>query len=357
MTILRSLEREKEISFDILVEAIEQALLTAYHKSPGAQTDARVELDRKSGHVTVYAAELDDEDQKVGEYDDTPEGFGRIAATTAKQIMLQRLRDAEDDIKFGEFSGKEGDIVSGVIQQGRDPQDVMVDLGRLEALLPAGERVPGERYVHGTRIRCLVISVRKGMRGPQVMLSRSHPNLVKKLFALEVPEIADGTVEICGIAREAGHRTKIAVRSTVPGVNAKGSCIGPMGQRVRAVMNELHGEKIDIVDFSEDPAEMVGHALSPARVTSVEVVDLAARSARVVVPDYQLSLAIGKEGQNARLAARLTGWRIDIRSDEAPAEPAIEPAVPVAPPLPRRTPEGAADRAQGAGQGGDAAGA
>ena len=321
MTILRSLEREKEISFDILVEAIEQALLTAYHKSPGAQTDARVELDRKTGHVTVFAAELDDEGQKVGEYDDTPEGFGRIAATTAKQIMLQRLRDAEDDIKFGEFSGKEGDIVSGVIQQGRDPQDVMVDLGRLEALLPSGERVPGERYVHGTRIRCLVISVRKGMRGPQVMLSRSHPNLVKKLFALEVPEIADGTVEICGIAREAGHRTKIAVRSTVPGVNAKGSCIGPMGQRVRAVMNELHGEKIDIVDFSEDPAEMVGHALSPARVSSVEIVDLAARSARVVVPDYQLSLAIGKEGQNARLAARLTGWRIDIRSDEAPAEP------------------------------------
>ena len=331
MTILRSLEREKEISFDILVEAIEQSLLTAYHKSPGAQSDARVELDRKTGHVTVYAAELDDEGKKVGEYDDTPEGFGRIAATTAKQIMLQRLRDAEDDIKFGEFSGKEGDIISGVIQQGRDPQDVMVDLGRLEALLPSGERVPGERYVHGTRIRCLVISVRKGMRGPQVMLSRSHPNLVKKLFALEVPEIADGTVEICGIAREAGHRTKIAVRSTVPGVNAKGSCIGPMGQRVRSVMNELHGEKIDIVDFSEDPAEMVGHALSPARVSSVEIVDLAARSARVVVPDYQLSLAIGKEGQNARLAARLTGWRIDIRSDEAPAEP----VVPVAPPLPR----------------------
>jgi N utilization substance protein A len=331
MTILRSLEREKEISFDILVEAIEQSLLTAYHKSPGAQSDARVELDRKTGHVTVFAAQLDDEGQKVGEFEDTPEGFGRIAATTAKQIMLQRLRDAEDDIKFGEFSGKEGDIISGVIQQGRDPQDVMVDLGRLEALLPSGERVPGERYVHGTRIRCLVISVRKGMRGPQVMLSRSHPNLVKKLFALEVPEIADGTVEICGIAREAGHRTKIAVRSTVPGVNAKGSCIGPMGQRVRAVMSELHGEKIDIVDFSEDPAEMVGHALSPARVSSVEIVDLAARSARVIVPDYQLSLAIGKEGQNARLAARLTGWRIDIRSDEAPAEP----VVPVAPPLPR----------------------
>jgi N utilization substance protein A len=333
MTILRSLEREKEISFDILVEAIEQALLTAYHKTPGAQPDARVELDRKTGHVTVLAAEVDEEGNKLSEYDDTPAGFGRIAATTAKQIMLQRLRDAEDDIKFGEFSGKEGDIISGVIQQGRDPQDVMVDLGRLEALLPAAERVPGERYEHGTRIKCLVISVRKGMRGPQVLLSRSHPNLVKKLFALEVPEIADGTVEICAIAREAGHRTKLAVRSTVPGVNAKGSCIGPMGQRVRNVMAELHGEKIDIVDYSDDPAEMVGHALSPARVSSVEIVDLASRSARVVVPDYQLSLAIGKEGQNARLAARLTGWRIDIRSDEAP--PRTDQRAPVAPPLDR----------------------
>ena len=279
--------------------------------------------------MTVFAAETDEEGNQVGEYDDTPEGFGRIAATTAKQIMLQRLRDAEDDIKFGEFSGKEGDIVSGVIQQGRDPQDVMVDLGRLEALLPSGERVPGEDYRHGTRIKCLVISVRKGMRGPQVMLSRSHPNLVKKLFALEVPEIADGTVEICAIAREAGHRTKLSVRTTVPGVNPKGSCIGPMGQRVRAVMNELNGEKIDIVDFSDDPAELVAHALSPARVSSVEIVDLRARSARVVVPDYQLSLAIGKEGQNARLAARLTGWRIDIRSDEAPADP----RPPVAPPV------------------------
>ena len=334
MTVLRALEREKEISFDILVEAIEQALLTAYHKTPGAVDKARVVLDRKSGHVTVLAAETDDEGNVVSEYDDTPDGFGRIAATTAKQVILQRLRDAEDDIKFGEFSGKEGDIVSGVIQQGRDPQDVMVDLGRLEALLPTAERVPGESYAHGERIRCLVVSVRKGMRGPQVMLSRTHPNLVKKLFALEVPEIADGTVEICGIAREAGHRTKIAVRTSVPGVNAKGSCIGPMGQRVRNVMNELHGEKIDIVDWSEDPAEMVAHALSPARVTSVEIVDLAARSARVVVPDFQLSLAIGKEGQNARLAARLTGWRIDIRSDEAPVAPPVAPGrPPVAPPV------------------------
>jgi N utilization substance protein A len=323
LSILRTLEREKEISFDVLVEAIEQALLTAYHKTPGAQQDARVELDRKTGHVTVYAAELDEEGNKIGEYDDTPDGFGRIAATTAKQIMLQRLRDAEDDIKFGEFSGKEGDIISGVIQQGRNPDDVMVDLGKLEALLPAGERVPGEKYTHGTRIKCIVVSVRKGMRGPQVTLSRTHPNLVKKLFALEVPEIADGSVEIAAIAREAGHRTKIAVHSTAPGVNAKGACIGPMGQRVRNVMAELHGEKIDIVDWSDDPATLVANALSPAQVTAVEIVSLAEKSARVVVPDFQLSLAIGKEGQNARLAARLTGWRIDIRSDEDP---------PVAPP-------------------------
>ena len=321
LSILRMLEREKEISFDVLVEAIEQAMLTAYHKTPGAQQHARVVLDRRSGHVSVLVRETDEEGNLISaEYDDTPQGFGRIAATTAKQIMLQRLRDAEDDIRFGEFAGKEGDIVSGVIQQGRNPDDVMVDLGKLEALLPVSERVPGESYVHGTRIKCLVISVRKGMRGPQITLSRSHPNLVKKLFALEVPEIADGTVEIAAIAREAGHRSKIAVHSTVAGVNAKGACIGPLGQRVRNVMAELNGEKIDIVDWSTDPAVLVASALSPARVSSVEIIDAAARSARVVVPDFQLSLAIGKEGQNARLAARLTGWRIDIRSDEeAPA--------------------------------------
>ncbi|EON23269.1 MULTISPECIES: transcription termination factor NusA [Nocardioides] len=318
LSILRMLEREKEISFDVLVDAIEQAMLTAYHKSPGSSEHARVELDRKSGHVRVMARDVDEDGTSSEEYEDTPADFGRIAATTAKQIMLQRLRDAEDDIRFGEFAGKEGDIVSGIIQQGRNPDDVMVDLGKLEAILPMGERVPGEEYKHGERIKCLVISVRKGMRGPQITLSRSHPTLVKKLFALEVPEIADGTVQIAAIAREAGHRSKIAVFTKVQGVNPKGACIGPMGQRVRNVMAELHGEKIDIVDWSEDPAELVAHALSPARVRSVEIIDLAARSCRVVVPDFQLSLAIGKEGQNARLAARLTGWRIDIRSDDAP---------------------------------------
>ncbi|GAB4007964.1 transcription termination factor NusA [Nocardioides ultimimeridianus] len=320
LNILRTLEREKEIKFDVLVEAIEQALLTAYHKSPGAYEKARVDLDRKTGHVRVMATEYDNDDNEIGEFDDTPDGFGRIAAMTAKQIMLQRLRDAEDEIRFGEFSGKEGDIISGIIQQGRNPDDVLVDLGRIEASLPVSERVPGEEYKHGTRIKCLVISVRKGMRGPQVTLSRSHPNLVKKLFALEVPEIADGSVEISAIAREAGHRTKIAVRTSVSGLNAKGACIGPMGQRVRNIMSELHGEKIDIVDWSDDPRQLVAHALSPAQVQSVTVVDEAARSARVVVPDFQLSLAIGKEGQNARLAARLTGWRIDIHSDDEPAQ-------------------------------------
>jgi N utilization substance protein A len=318
MSVLRSLESEKEISLEVVIDAIEQALLVAYHRTPGAQADARVELDRRTGHVTVLAQERNDEGEIVREWDDTPEGFGRIAATTAKQVILQRLRDAEDDLRFGEFSGKEGDVISGVVQQGRDPDMVFVDLGKIEAVLPSAERVPGERYDHGERIRCLVVTVKKGPKGPQVMVSRSHPNLVKKLFALEVPEIADGTVEVLAIAREAGHRTKIAVRSTVEGVNAKGACIGPMGQRVRNVMHELHGEKIDIVDWSEDPAEMIAHALSPAKVSSVEIVDAAARSARVTVPDYQLSLAIGKEGQNARLAARMTGWRIDIRSDEAP---------------------------------------
>ncbi|GAA1553052.1 transcription termination factor NusA [Kribbella hippodromi] len=315
MAVLRSLEREKDISLDVVVEAIEQALLVAYHRTEGAEQHARAELDRKTGHVTVFARELAEDGTVAREYDDTPADFGRIAATTAKQIILQRLRDAEDEVRYGEFSGKEGDIVSGVVQQGRDPRSVMVDLGKIEAVLPAPEQVPGEKYDHGSRLRVYVVGVRKGFKGPQITVSRTHPNLVKKLFALEVPEIADGTVEITAIAREAGHRTKIAVRTLNPSVNGKGACIGPMGQRVRNIMHELHGEKIDIIDHSDDPATFVGNALSPAQVTSVEVVDAAARAARVVVPDYQLSLAIGKEGQNARLAARLTGWRIDIRPD------------------------------------------
>src|SRR6478735_5048245 len=272
---LRALERERDISLDVLIPAIEQALLVAYHRTDGSQRIARVELDRKTGHVIVWARE-------------------------------------------------EGDVISGIIQQSQDPRNVLVDFGTVEGILPLAEQVPGERYVHGERLRCFVVSVKRGPKGPQVGLSRTHPNLVRTLFKFEVPEIADGTVEIAALAREAGHRTKIAVHSKVAGVNAKGACIGPMGARVRAVMTELRGEKIDIVDYADDPATFVAAALSPARVQSVEIVDAAARTARVVVPDYQLSLAIGKEGQNARLAAKLTGWRIDIRPDTEAADAAAE---------------------------------
>ena len=330
MAALRSLEREKDISFDLVVQAIETALLTAYRHTEGAQPQARAELDRKSGEVAILAQEVDDEGKVLREYDDTPEGFGRVAASTAKQVILQRLREAESELSFGEYAGREGDVVSGFVQQaGQRPgaapnRNVMVKLGAhedaIEAVLPPAEQVPGEVYEHGMRLKCRVISVARGQRGAQITVSRTHPDLVRGLFALEVPEVADGSVEIVALAREAGHRTKIAVRTKVPGLNPKGACIGPVGSRVRNVTTELHGEKIDIVDWHEDPARFVATALSPARVSSVEVVDAVNRSARVVVPDYQLSLAIGKEGQNARLAARLTGWRIDIHSDtEVPA--------------------------------------
>ncbi len=322
ISVLRLMEREKELPFDVLVSAIEEALLTAYDRTDGSVPGARVELNRKSGHVAVIVPESDDEGNRVGEYDATPDGFGRVAASTARSVILQRLRDAEDEQKYGHFAGVEGDIVSGVVQQGRDTRTVLVDLGKIEAIMPLAEQVPGESYTHGKRLRVYVVAVRRELRGPQVVVSRTHPGLVEKLFKLEVPEIADGTVEIMATAREAGHRSKIAVVSHHSDVSAKGACIGPMGQRVRAVMHELNEEKIDIIDYYPDPAKFVAQALSPAKVSSVTVVDLAARAARVVVPDYQLSLAIGREGQNARLAARLTGWRIDIRSDTEPAAPA-----------------------------------
>lgn len=317
MSALRMLEKERDIPLDRLVPTIEQALLVAYHKSPGALQQARAELDRKTGHVTIWATELDEDGTAVGEFDDTPAGFGRIAASTARQIILQRLRDAEDDQILGVFKGKEGELISGLIQQGTNPHMIQVNLGTIEAVLPPPEQVPGEDYSHGTRLRAYVVDVHRGLKGPSITLSRSHPGLVRKLFELEVPEIADGSVEILALAREAGHRTKMAVRSTKPGVNAKGACIGEMGARVRAVMSELNDEKIDIVDYSEDPERFIASALSPARVSSVTVVDAATRSARVVVPRDVLSLAIGKEGQNARLAAKLTGWRIDIVGADA----------------------------------------
>jgi len=320
---LRAIERDKDIPFETVIEAIETALLTAYKHTEGHQPHARIDIDRKTGLVRVLARTLTHDGETDEEWDDTPEGFGRIAATTARQVILQRLRDAEHEKTFGEFSTKEGEIVAGVIQ--RDARAnargmVVVQVGDTEGVLPSAEQVAGESYEHGSRIKAYVVTVSRGNRGPQITLSRSHPNLVRKLFALEVPEIADGTVEIAAVAREPGHRTKIAVKSTVPGVNAKGACIGPVGARVRNVMSELAGEKIDIIDYSEDPARFVGNALSPAKVVSVRVVDERGKTARVVVPDFQLSLAIGKEGQNARLAARLTGWRIDIRSDAAPVD-------------------------------------
>ena len=325
LTALRALEREREIPFDTILAAIETALLTAYRHTEGANPHARVEIDRKTGAATVLAQNVDETGAVVDEYDDTPHDFGRIAAMTAKQVILQRLREATDEVHFGEYVGREGDLVTGVIQahDARTEKGIVtVDLGKLEAVLPTAEQVPGELYEHGHRIKCLVLHVAKGYRGPQITLSRSHQDLVKKLFALEVPEIADGTVVIERIAREAGHRTKIAVRSTVSGVNAKGACIGPMGTRVRAVMSELHGEKIDIIDYSDDPATFVGNALSPAKALRVEVVDAVNQAARVTVPDFQLSLAIGREGQNARLAAKLTRWRIDIRPDTETVAPA-----------------------------------
>jgi N utilization substance protein A len=324
MAALHAIEADKGISVDVVVETIKSALLTAYR-----HTDAHIEIDRKTGVVKVMARETDEDGNVLNEWDDTPEGFGRIAATTARQVILQRLRDAENEKNYGEFSTREGEIVAGVIQ--RDSRAnarglVVVRMGSetkgSEGVIPAAEQVPGERYEHGDRLRCYVVGVSRGAREPLITLSRTHPNLVRKLFSLEVPEIADGSVEIVAVAREAGHRSKIAVTTRAPGLNAKGACIGPMGQRVRNVMSELSGEKIDIIDYDEDPAKFVANALSPAKVVSVSVIDEAGRAARVVVPDFQLSLAIGKEGQNARLAARLTGWRIDIRSDAATAQDA-----------------------------------
>ncbi|MFT4234066.1 MAG: transcription termination factor NusA [Microbacterium sp.] len=341
--LLRTVEREKEIPFDELVQIIEQAILTAYQKHLGedASEGARVVLDRKSGHVSVFtpvyatstssvtdstspstgsgqATATDSEGEErevVGEEESTPEDFGRIAAFAAKQVISQRLRDIADDAVMGEFRGKEGDIVAGVIQQGPNPKMIHVDLGSIEAILPPEEQVPGEEYAHGSRLRVYVTSVSKGLKGPSITVSRTHPGLVRKLFALEVPEIANGLVEIVSLAREAGHRTKIAVKGNDSSINAKGACIGEMGRRVRAVTEELSGEKIDIVDYDPTLATFVANALSPAKVTSSFVIDEKAKAVRALVPDYQLSLAIGKEGQNARLAAKLTGAKIDIQPD------------------------------------------
>jgi N utilization substance protein A len=298
-----------------LIQAIEAAVLTAYTETPEPNRYARVQMDRETGVINIYVPTFNELGERVSEDILEVEGFERVATSTARKTIKFEMRATNDAEIVGELTTSVGDIISGIVQQGRDPKMINVNLGRIEGRVPPQEQVPGETFNHGDRIKCFVVEVKQGLKGPEIMLSRSHPALVKQLFALEVPEIQDRIVEIMGVAREAGHRTKIAVRSHRAGVSPKGSLIGPMGSRSQAVMNELQGEKIDIVDWDEDPAKFVAHALAPAKVTSVTIVDEATRSAKVVVPDYQLSLAIGKDGQNARLAARLTGWRIDIHPD------------------------------------------
>jgi transcription termination/antitermination protein NusA len=315
MTALAALTTEKEMSLEQLIQAIEAGVLTAYNEGAEPNRYAQAKLNRETGEIQIIIPVFNELGERISEDIDAPEGFSRVATSTARQVIKQAMRATNDAEIVGEFTTSVGDVISGVIQQGRDPKMIHVNLGRIEGRIPPQEQVPGEVYEHGARIKSFVVEVKQGMKGPEIMLSRSHPGLVKQLFALEVPEIKENVVEIMGVAREAGHRTKIAVRSHRAGVSPKGSLIGPMGARARAVMDELNGEKIDIVDYDDDPALYVAHALAPAKVSQVEIVDLATRSAKVTVPDYQLSLAIGKDGQNARLAARLTGWRIDIHPD------------------------------------------
>ena len=354
------LEQEKGISADTLMDALEDALLSAYKKSPGSARYARVDIDHGTGDFTVFelilpaeleekllveAEELQEEptvdpetgelrepeepelDQEtlakykdqIDERDVTPEDFGRIAAQTAKQVILQRIREAERDMMFDEYQDRVGELITGIVQQS-DSRYTLVQLReRVEALLPRSEQVGGERYDHGARVKAIITDVSSQAKGPSIIVSRRSPELIRSLFELEVPEIADGLVEIQNVAREPGYRSKIAVVSHTNGVDPVGACVGPRGSRVRMVVSELRGEKIDIIPFNDEPARFVAKALSPARVREV-LVDDDARQATVIVPDDQLSLAIGKDGLNARLAARLTGWRVDIRSETEFAE-------------------------------------
>src|SRR6476469_3256097 len=366
---VREIEREKGIESGTLVAALEDALLAAYKKTPGASRHATVEIDEQ-GDFRVYSIELppdieerlldeareraleelerieaengershtllSDEDldidwsdvpaDQVKREDVTPENFGRIAAQTAKQVILQRIREAERMMMYDEYKDRESEVVTGIVQQAGDRNNVLVDLGKVEALLPRSEQVDGERYEQGSRIKAVITEVRSGTKGPQVILSRRDPELIRTLCELEVPEIADGLVEIRAVAREPGYRSKIAVESHAQGVDPVGACVGPRGSRVRMVVSELRGEKIDIIPWNPEPARFVAKALSPARVREVYLDD-EAREATVVVPDDQLALAIGKEGMNARLAARLTGWKIDIQSDTEFAQAEAEAA-------------------------------
>lgn len=334
MQAVEQLEKEKGINKDILIDAIKMALASAYKKNFGSAQNVKVEID-DDGQINVYAlkevaeeieseflqmsleeAKNFDEKAKIGdiiEVEVTPKDFGRIAAQTAKQVVVQKIRESERGIVFDEYSNRENDIITGIIQR-IEKGSVMIDLGKAEAVLPQNERVTSEEYTTHSRIKVYVLEVKKTNKGPQIIVSRTHPGLVKRLFELEVPEIHDGTVEIMSISREPGSRTKIAVRSIVENVDPIGACVGQKGSRVQAVVDELKGEKIDIIKWSKDPNEFISSSLSPAKATSIEINE-EEKTARVVVPDFQLSLAIGKEGQNARLAAKLTGWKIDIKSE------------------------------------------
>jgi N utilization substance protein A len=318
---LQALAVDKGISIDTLFGALADAFESAYKRLPNSQEYAWVIIDPDTGEIRVMAQELDDDGVPMGEEFDVtppPEVWGRVAAQTMKQVMNQRIREAEREMKYEEYAGREGDIVTGIIQQ-TDARYTLLDLGRVEALMPQAEQVPYERPEPGARVKAYIVEVRKTAKGPQIVTSRTHPGLIKRLFELEVPEIADGVVEIKACAREPGARTKIAVQSNDSNVDPVGACVGARGARVRMVVNELRGEKIDIVPFSDEPADFVMKALSPAKVKEVRIHEDTG-TAEVIVPDYQLSLAIGKEGQNARLAARLTGWRVDIKSETQLAE-------------------------------------
>ncbi|MBU4173668.1 MAG: transcription termination factor NusA [Actinobacteria bacterium] len=320
---LKRIEMEKGLAFDTVLDALSEALLSAYMKNYGVEVEARVDIDSETGQMKVIELR-ENESGEIEEVEVTPANFGRIAAQTAKQVIVQRIREAERELMFDEYQDREGDIVTGIVQQS-DHRYTLIDLGKVEALLPPSEQVRGERYEHGARLKTYIVDVRRTNKGPQIMVSRTHPGLLKRLFELEVPEIFDGLVEIKAIAREAGQRSKVAVESNDTNVDPVGACVGAKGSRVRMIVSELRGEKVDIVEWKEDPAEFIANAISPAKVKEV-LIDPASETAEVVVPDNQLSLAIGKEGQNARLAAKMTGWRIDILSESQATEAAARRA-------------------------------
>ena len=314
--VLEALElvaREKGVPADTILDALANALVSAYKRTPGAAEEARVTIDADTGEILVYGQELDEDGNVVNEWEDTPDDFGRIAATTAKQVITQRLRDAKREQVFDLYEGREGDLVTGIVQSS-DHRYALLDLGNADAIMPSSERIPYERLDRGNRVKAYILEVRSEGKGPQIVVSRSHPEFIRSLFELEVPELVDGDVEIRAIAREPGARTKIAVASNDPNVDPVGACVGARGSRVRQVVNELRGEKVDIVEWRDDTPSFIAEALSPARVKEVRLDD-EEMIATVIVPDHQLSLAIGKEGQNARLAARLTGYKVDIRSE------------------------------------------